>query len=73
MNQKKLAEILHVSPSTVSKALSGSNEISQEKELIDDVFGKLYDEQNFNLVMIHRPQQYYQFNEYKIDLMLSIK
>ena len=38
MNQKKLAEILHVSPSTVSKALSGSNEISQE---IKDAVQKL--------------------------------
>lgn len=30
MNQKKLAQLLHVSPSTVSKALSGSSEISPE-------------------------------------------
>ena len=30
MNQKKIAKLLHVSPSTVSKALSGSTEISHE-------------------------------------------
>jgi len=30
MNQKKIAKLLHVSPSTVSKALSGSTEISHK-------------------------------------------
>ena len=30
MNHKKIAELAHVSPSTVSKALSGSGEISPE-------------------------------------------
>lgn len=30
MNHKKIAELAHVSPSTVSKALSGSSEISRE-------------------------------------------
>ena len=30
MNQKKIAKLLHVSPSTVSKALSGNTEISRE-------------------------------------------
>lgn len=47
------------------------NEISQEKELIDVVFNKFYNERNFNLVMIHRPHHYFQFSEHKIDLMLS--
>jgi len=47
------------------------SEYIQEKELINAVFSQCYDEKNFNLVMIHRPHHYFQFNEYKIDLMLS--
>lgn len=55
MNHKKIAELAHVSPSTVSKALSGSNEISRE---ISDKVRKIAIEQGYFKEKNKRKREY---------------
>lgn len=46
------------------------NEWGQEKEVIQAIMKKV-EANTFNLVMLHRPDHYVQFDEYPIDLMVS--